>query len=280
VNLLDYSGFEPGDRVGRYRVEELIARGGMSAIYRATEPQLGRTVALKILAETFAQDPTTRARFMNEWRAAASLNHPNILPVYEAGEVGERLFIAMELIEGTDLAHRLTSEGALPPAVVVGILEQIAAALDAAHAAGLVHRDVKPGNILLAGDRAWLTDFGLSKLLGAGQELTMPGRMVGTIEYLSPEQIRGASVTARTDVYGLGCVIFEALTGAAPFVGADFVVMRAHLHDPAPLMVTIRRGLPAAADNVVRKAMNKRPDQRFESAGATIEALKAAFGYE
>jgi serine/threonine protein kinase len=280
VNLRDESELAPGDVVGRYRVEKLIARGGMSAIYRAVDRQLGRTVALKVLAETFSHDPTTRARFMNEWRAAASLNHPSILPVYEAAEVGEGLFLAMELIDGTDLAHKLRAEGALPPGAVVRILEQVADALDTAHAAGLVHRDVKPGNILLAGDRAWLTDFGLSKLLSASQALTMPGRMVGTIEYLSPEQIRGEPVTPRTDVYGLGCVIFEALIGSAPFEGADFVVMRAHLQEPVPLMVTVRRDLPAAADDVVRKAMNKRPDQRFKSAGATVNALKTAFGYE
>jgi serine/threonine-protein kinase len=189
--------------------------------------------------------------------------------------------MAMELIEGGDLGHKLAAEGALSPPVAVSILGQMASALDAAHAAGLVHRDFKPGNVLLDGERALLTDFGLSKVIGRTTRLTAPGRMVGTAHYLSPEQIRGQDVTARTDVYALGCVIFESLTASSPFEGeSDFVVMYAHLERPAPPMSERRPTLPPAADAVVSRAMQKDPADRFASAGETIAALRAAFGYE
>jgi serine/threonine protein kinase len=272
--------FEPGEVVGSYRIEQLIARGGMSAIYRAADLARDRVVALKVLSTTYGRDPISRGRFMNESRIAAALRHPNILAAYDSGEVGDRLILAMELIRGTDLARRLRSDGAVPPPEAVRMLEQIAAALDAAHAVGLVHRDVKPGNILLEGDRALLTDFGLAKLLGSSQTLTLPGRMVGTTEYLSPEQIRGQRITPQTDIYGLGCVIFETLTGTPPFTGSDFVVMRAHLEQPIPQMVERTPGLPSSADDVVTKAMNKRAAERFDSAALTIRALKRAFGYD
>jgi serine/threonine protein kinase len=271
---------EPGEVVGSYRVEQLIARGGMSAIYRAADLERDRVVALKVLSSTYARDPTSRGRFTNESQLAAALRHPNILAAHDSGEVGECLFLAMELIGGVDLAHRLSADGPVPPPEAVRILDQIGSALDAAHAAGLVHRDVKPGNILLEGDRALLTDFGLAKLLGSSQALTMPGRMVGTTEYLSPEQIRGQPVTPQTDVYGLGCVIFETLTATPPFTGSDFVVMRAHLEQPVPRMAERTPGIPASTDDVVRKAMNKRADERFDSAGVTVRALKTAFGYD
>jgi serine/threonine protein kinase len=273
--------FQPGDVIGSYRIDGSLARGGMSAIYRATHSAMDRTVALKVLAGQYADDPVSRARFMTEWRIAAGLRHPNIVQVYDAGEVQGRLFLAMELIEGGDLGTKIADEGALAPAVAVSILGQMADALDVAHAAGLVHRDFKPGNILLDGDRALLTDFGLSKLLGSTNRLTAPGRMVGTAQYLSPEQIRGHDVTPRTDVYALGCVIFETLTGASPFEAeSDFVLMYAHLERSAPLMRERQPALPAAADAVVSKAMEKDPQARFASAGETIAALQAAFGYE
>jgi serine/threonine protein kinase len=273
--------FQPGDVIGSYRIDGSLARGGMSAIYRATHSAMERTVALKVLAGQYADDPVSRARFMTEWRIAAGLRHPNIVQVYDAGDVQGRLFLAMELIEGGDLGTKIADEGALAPAVAVSILGQMADALDAAHAAELVHRDFKPGNILLDGDRALLTDFGLSKLLGSTNRLTAPGRMVGTAQYLSPEQIRGHDVTPRTDVYALGCVIFETLTGASPFEAeSDFVLMYAHLERAAPLMRERQPALPAAADAVVSKAMEKDAQARFASAGETIAALKAAFGYE
>jgi serine/threonine-protein kinase len=218
---------------------------------------------------------------MIEWRIVAGLRHPNIVPVYDAGDVQGRLFLAMELIEGGDLGNRISDDGALSPPDALSILDQMAAALDAAHAAGLVHRDFKPGNILLDGERALLTDFGLSKLLGSTNRLTAPGRMVGTAQYLSPEQIRGEEVSPRTDVYALGCVIFESLTGSSPFEAeSDFVMMYAHLERSAPPMSERQALLPPAADDVVLKAMEKDAQARFESAGATVAALKAAFGYE
>jgi serine/threonine-protein kinase len=274
-------GFEPGTTIGSYRIDSVLGRGGMSMVYRATHTALERTVALKVLSGEFAEDRVSRERFTNEWKIAAGLRHPNILPVHDAGEVGGRLFMAMELIEGGDLGHKLAAEGALSPPVAVSILGQMADALDAAHAAELVHRDFKPGNVLLDGDRALLTDFGLSKLLGRTTRLTAPGRMVGTAHYLSPEQIRGQEVTARTDVYALGCVIFESLTASSPFEGeSDFVVMYAHLERPAPPMSERRPALPPAADAVVSRAMQKDPADRFASAGETLAALRAAFGYE
>jgi serine/threonine-protein kinase len=273
--------FEPGTIIGSYRIDALLARGGMSTVYRATHTAMERTVALKVLSTACANDRISRERFSNEWRIAAALRHPNILPVHDAGDVDGRMFLAMELIEGGDLGHKLIRDGALSTPLAVRILDQMARALDAAHEAGLVHRDFKPGNVLLDGDRALLTDFGLSKLLGSTNRLTAPGRMVGTAAYLSPEQIRGEEVTRRTDVYALGCVIFEALTASPPFhAESDFVLMYAHLERPVPKMSERRRTLPAAADAVVSKAMNKDAAERFATAGETVAELKSVFGYE
>ena len=274
-------GFQSGDMIGPYRVEAMIARGGMSSIYRATHTALEREVALKILSGELARDRINRERFMNEWRIAAALHHPNIVDVFDAGTEEGRLFLAMELVPGGDLGHRILNEGALPPQEALWILEQMASALDAAHAADLVHRDVKPGNILLDGERAVLTDFGLSKMLGSQARLTAPGRMVGTAQYLSPEQIRGEEVTQAADVYALGCVIYEMLTASSPFEAeSDFVLMYAHLERNVPRMSERRPGVPAAADDVVKRAMEKQIEDRYPSAGATIAALKQAFGYE
>lgn len=279
--LTDDPGFQPGEVIGSYRIDSVLGRGGMSTVYRATHTAMERTIALKVLSGEFADDHVSRERFMNEWKIAAALRHPNILAVHDAGDVDGRLFMAMELIEGGDLGHKLSNDGALSPPAALSVLDQMADALDAAHAADLVHRDFKPGNILLDDDRALLTDFGLSKLLGSNNRLTAPGRMVGTAQYLSPEQIRGQDVTPRTDVYALGCVIFEALTASSPFEGeSDFVVMYAHLERPAPPMSERRPALPVAADEVVSRAMEKHPDDRYASAGETIAALRAAFGYE
>lgn len=277
----DDPGLPAGAIVGSYRIDERIARGGMSAIYRATHTALDRVVALKLLSGEMAHDRTTRERFTNEWRIAAGLRHPNILTVYDAGEVDGHLFLAMELIEGGDLGDVIARDGALSPAHALPILAQTADALDAAHAAGLVHRDVKPANVLLAGDHVYLTDFGLSKVLGRNTRLTAPGRMVGTAEYLAPEQIRGEPVDARTDVYALGCVFYEVLTGSSPFIGeSDFVLMYAHLeHEPPPVSER-SPGLPPAVDEVVSQAMAKHPADRHASAGEAVGALKAAFGYE
>jgi serine/threonine kinase PknH len=280
--MADAAGLERGQEFGSYTIEEPIGRGGMSSVYRARHSALDRVVALKVMSKELAADRISRERFMNEWRIAAALRHPNILPVHDAGEVDGRLFLAMDLIQGGDLGHEIIRDGALSPPRAVAILEQAAAGLDAAHAADLVHRDVKPGNVLLDGQHAFLTDFGLSKLLGTNAaRLTAPGRMVGTAEYLSPEQIRGEEVTPRTDVYALGCLIFETLTASSPFdAESDFVLMYAHLERPVPRMSERRPALPRAADDVVMTAMSKKADERYASAGETIAALKSAFGYE
>jgi serine/threonine protein kinase len=278
---VDDTAFAPGERIGSYRIEELLARGGMSSVYRATHTAMERPVALKVLANELADDRVSRERFMNEWRIAAALKHPNILPVHDAGDVDGRLYLAMELVDGGDLGHRISREGAVPPAEAVPILDQMADALDAAHAAGLVHRDFKPGNVLLDGERALLTDFGFSKLLRSDNKLTAPGRLVGTAAYLSPEQIRGEQVTPRTDVYALGCVIFETLTGSVPFdAESDFVLMYAHLERQVPRISERRPKLPVSADDVVARAMQKDAADRYESAGTAVAALKTAFGYE
>jgi serine/threonine-protein kinase len=238
-------------------------------------------VALKLLGREMARDPATRERFMNEWRIAAGLRHRNILAVHDAGEVDGRLFLAMDLIEGGDLGDEIERDGALSPARTVAILEQTASALDAAHAAGLVHRDVKPANVLLDGERAYLTDFGLSKLLAGNARLTKPGRMVGTAAYLAPEQIRGEVIDARTDVYALGCVFFETLTASSPFEGeSGYTLMYAHLERSVPLLTDRRPELSAAVDEVVRRTMAKLPADRYDSAGEAVAALKTAFGYE
>ena len=275
-------GFVAGDVLGSYRIEDRLARGGMSTVYRATHLALDRTVALKVMSRRLSSDHVSRERFANEWRVAAGLRHPNILLVHDAGEVDGRLFMATDLIAGGDLGRVIGAEGAVSPPRALAILEQTASALDAAHAADLVHRDVKPGNILLDGSRAYLTDFGLTKLLAnTAARLTAPGHMVGTAEYLSPEQIRAEAVTAQTDVYALGCVIFEMLTASSPFdAESDFVLMYAHLERPVPRMSERRPTLPRAADAVVAKAMAKRAEERFPSAGATVAALRQAFGYE
>src|ERR671934_63624 len=206
-----------GSEFAGYRIEEVAARGGMGVVYRATQLRLGRTVALKLVTPTLARDESFRERFRREWMVAASIDHPNVIPVYEAGEEGDALFIAMRWVEGTDL-RELIDSGALDPARAIHLVAQVASALDAAHARDLIHRDVKPANVLVtAEDHVYLTDFGLTKHASSISGLTRTGQWVGTVDYTAPEQIEGAPVTARTDVYSLGCVLFEALTGQTPY---------------------------------------------------------------
>ena len=279
--VLSDTELEPGELLGSYVIADLIAHGGMSSVYRARHSALDRIVALKVLSRDLAQDRVTRERFTNEWRIAGALQHPNIVRVHDAGEAEGRLFLAMDLISSGDLGDSI-SDGALPPARGLKILAQAAAALDAAHAAGLVHRDIKPGNILLDGDHAYLTDFGLSKLLHSNQtKLTAPGRMVGTADYLAPEQIRGEPVDARADVYAFGAVMFETLTASQPFdAESDYVLMYAHLERPVPRASERRPGLPEGVDDVIRRCMAKRREDRYDSPGEAIAALKSALGYE
>ncbi len=231
---------QPGTEVAGYRIERTLGRGGMSVVYLAEHDWLQRKVALKVLAPQLAEDERFRERFVRESRLAASLDHPNVIPIYEAGASGADLFIAMRYVEGTDLRTLLHEGGALEPERAVAIVRQVAAALDAAHEQGLVHRDVKPGNVLLArqrgseaGEHVYLSDFGLTKRSASDSGITGTGQFVGTLDYAAPEQFRGGTPDARTDVYSLGCVLFECLTGQPPFTSEnDAGLMYAHLQEP------------------------------------------------
>jgi class 3 adenylate cyclase/Tol biopolymer transport system component/tRNA A-37 threonylcarbamoyl transferase component Bud32 len=271
---------EPGTRLGRYRIESPVGRGGMGAVYLATDTQLERRVALKVLSPELADDARFRDRFITESRIAASLDHPNIVPLYEAGDIDGQLFIAMRYIDGHDLSDVLSERGPLPIALVMRIVSAIAAALDAAHAKGLVHRDVKPGNVLLTGSdespHVYLTDFGLTKRLGDAS-MSAAGQIVGSIGYVAPEQVEGRPVDARTDVYSLGCLAYEILSGAQPFRReSEMAVLMAHVQDPPPSLLTLRPELPEALDAAVSRAMAKDPAARFATAGEFAAAFSEA----
>ncbi len=272
-----------GDTVAGYEIERLVGRGGMGEIYRARDPRLERRVALKLLAERFSEDTVFRERLLRESRIAASLDHPNVIPVYEAGDTDDRLFIAMRFVEGSDLEALLRSDGPLEPARAIAIAMQIADALDAAHARGLVHRDVKPSNVLLdrqdRREHVYLADFGLTQ--SVSDRGPTDGHLVGTVDYVAPEQIRGDDVDGRADVYGLGCVLFQALTGAVPFSGvSDVAVIYAHLESPPPRASERREALPDALDDVLARAMAKDPDERQPTCGALVEEARAALGLD
>jgi serine/threonine-protein kinase len=263
-----------------YRIEGLIRHGGMASVYRARHLVLQRSAALKVLAPALARDERFRARFLGESRTAASLDHPHIVPIYDAGESEGALFIAMRLIEGSDLRTVLETETRLEPARAVEILGQVAGALDAAHQRGLVHRDVKPSNILIAGgagsEHAYLSDFGITKELAA-EGMTGTSEFVGTLAYMCPEQIEGLPLDGRADVYALGCVLHECVTGATPF-GADTLVgvMHAHLTKPPPRPTALVPSVPAGLDAVIATALAKRREDRYATCGALIEAARAA----
>src|SRR4051812_14492170 len=249
----------------------------MGIVYRATQVALGRPVALKLIAADFAGDRSFRERFKREWETAASIDHPNVIPVYEAGEAEQHLFIAMRYVEGLDLAQLLAREPELAPERAVRIIAQVAAALDAAHARGLVHRDVKPANVLIgAEEHVYLTDFGLTK--HASQDaLTKTGLFVGSVDYAAPEQIRGEAMDARTDVYSLGCVFYQTLTKRLPYdKPADMAKMYAHVSEPPPLVSAARLDGSTAFDGVVAKAMAKEAGDRYQSAGEFAKAAQAA----
>ena len=262
-----------GTTFAGYRVESLVGRGGMGVVYRATDLSLERPVALKLIAPELAEDERFRARFLREPRLAASLDHPNVIPIYEAGEHDGQLYLAMRFVEGSDLKSVLEREGRLAPERALAVLAQVADALDAAHRRALVHRDVKPANVLLDEDgHAYLTDFGITKQLGG--DSTDTGRVVGTLDYLAPEQIRGEPVDGRTDVYALGCVLYECLAGAPPFRRAtEAETLWAHMQEQPPPL----RGHPAL-DPVLRKALAKDREERYASCAELIEAAAAALG--
>ena len=262
-----------------YQIDGVAGEGGMGVVYRATEIALQRPVALKLIAEDFSGDRKFRERFQRESMLAASIDHPNVIPVYEAGEVDGELYIAMRFVDGTDLLQLVTRQGALPPHRAVRIVSQVAAALDAAHRRGLVHRDVKPGNVLLTGEgdeeHAYLTDFGLVKTLEGAPGTTTAGHFVGTLDYSSPEAIQGQDADARSDVYSLACVLFFALTRTSPFLRDSNVgTMFAHVNEPAPKLLEANPELPPGLGAVVERALSKNPAERQQSAGEFARAAQ------
>jgi serine/threonine protein kinase len=276
---------DPDIQIAGYRIEARLGRGGMGEVYRAVQLSLGRRVALKVLAPKLAADDVFRRRFLRESRIAASIDHPSIIPIYETGEDGGLLYIAMRYVDGMDLSTLLRREGRLEPARALAIMAQVASALDAAHARGLVHRDVKPANILLAAGPAggdghcYLCDFGLIKEVNAQQAqsaLTATDQFVGTIPYVAPEQIEGRDLDGRADVYSLGCVLFHCLTGSVPFERMnDIEVVFAHLREPPPSLSRRAPGLPTAMDAVVARAMAKSSDDRWPTCSALVSAMQA-----
>ncbi|MFJ8074312.1 serine/threonine-protein kinase [Streptomyces sp. NPDC096176] len=280
-------GGGPSELVGRevasYRLEREIGRGGMAVVYRARDLRLDRTVALKLLAPELARNDTFRRRFTHESRVAASIDHPHIVPIFEAGETDGLLYIAMRYVAGQDLRVLLDRMGPLPATTAGRIASQVASALDAAHARDLVHRDVKPGNILIAEgidsdhpEHAYLTDFGLTKKSLSLSGFTTVGQFVGTLDYVAPEQISGRPVDGRCDVYSLGCVVYETLSGGPPFRrDDDMALLWAHQYDAPPPLTEHRPDLPGAVDGVLAKALAKSPEDRFGSCGAFVAALRA-----
>ena len=267
-----------GATVAGYRIQSLIGRGGMSIVYLAEHVQLGRQVALKLLAPGLSADPEFRERFVHESRRAAEVDHPNVVPIFDAGEADGQLFIAMRYIEGCDLKTLIRRDGSLGVGRTLFILEQAADGLDAAHDRNLIHRDVKPGNILIAepSEQVYLTDFGVVKHT-ASKGLTRTGFFIGTVDYAAPEQIEGLPVDARTDVYALGCVLYECLVGKAPFDrDAEINVMHAHLIDAPPLLTAARPDLPKALNRVLASALAKSKEDRYDTCGQLIEATRVA----
>ncbi len=281
MSYLAGSELAPGTTVAGYRIETLIGRGGMGAVYRAEDEGLRRKVALKVIAPELAQDERFRERFLRESQIAASLDHPHVVPIYQAGEEQGVLYLAMRYVEGSDLAKLLAQEGALEPKRAVELLAQVAEALDAAHAKGLVHRDVKPSNVLIAEatgrEHCYLADFGLTKRTGSLSGVTAAGEIVGTLEYVAPEQITGDPLDARADVYSLGCVLYECLTGQAPFPRAtDVALLWAHVHEEPTPPSKARPDLPRELDTVLARALAKEPGRRYRSAGELIAATRSA----
>jgi CHASE2 domain-containing sensor protein len=271
----------PESVIAGYRIVSLLGHGGMGVVYEALQLTLARPVALKLINPARADDEEFRARFVRESHVAAGLEHPHVIPVYEAREDGGLLFIAMRLVRGPSLADVFAREAPLAPHRAVELVVQIAAALGAAHARGLVHRDVKPANVLLhERDHAYLTDFGVTRELGA-EGLTTAGERLGTVDYMSPEQCAGERVGPAADIYSLGCLLYEALTGRVPYPGASEAArIAAHLHDPIPRASEHWPSAPEALDGVIVRALDKHPGRRFISAAMFASALLAAIGAE
>jgi hypothetical protein len=259
---------------------QVLGRGGMGVVYRATHIHLGREVALKLLAPELTSNDEFRSRFLRESRLAASLDHPNVITVYDAGDFNGTLYIAMRYVDGVDLAQLLRKQGRLDPLAALSLLDQVGGALDAAHEHGLIHRDVKPANVMIASGRCYLTDFGLTKAADpspASAGLTRTGMFLGTLHYAAPEQIEGDQVTASTDIYALGCVLYECLTGTTPFTKeTDVALLFAQLSETPRPPTELRPDLPGALDEVVAKALAKSPDERYATCAELMAAARAA----
>jgi serine/threonine protein kinase len=276
------TGLAPGVQVGGYVLERLVGVGGMAAVYQARDERLGRVVALKLLAG----DEAVRIRFVREARAVAAVDHPHIIPVYAAGEADGMQFIAMRFVAGDTLQGIIRTSGVLSPRRAAAFVSPVASALDAAHAAGLVHRDVKPGNILVDSRRggpehAYLTDFGIARAMLSAGNLTVAGQFLGTPDYAAPEQVSGAPVDGRADQYALACVAFEMLSGTVPFKRElPIAVLYAHLSTPPPSLTAQRGDLPPAVDAVLGRAMAKAPAERYPTCADFADALRAALGLD
>ncbi|HET6997786.1 MAG TPA: serine/threonine-protein kinase [Solirubrobacterales bacterium] len=281
VEAHGWSELSGGDEFAGYRIENRLGRGGMGILYLAVEPGLERRVALKLIAPEAAADEVFAKRFAEESRIAASIEHPNVVPIYAAGEEAGVPFIAMRYVSGSDLGKRLARDGRLQPEHAARLIAQVGNGLDAIHAAGLVHRDVKPANVLLSGaegeEHAYITDFGVARNVATESGLTQTGRFVGTLDYVAPEQISGGAVDARVDVYALGCLLFKLLAGEVPFPrDGEAARLYAHLHDPPPAPSLYAPEVPMALDDVVIRAMSKQPEDRYPSAGDLGRAAVAA----
>jgi serine/threonine protein kinase len=264
-----------GTSFAGYRVERVLGRGGMSVVYLAEHPRLKSKVALKLVAPALAEDEVFRERLLRESRLAASLNHPNVIPVFDTGEEEGVLFVSMRFVDGPDL-RTLLREGPLQPDQAASMITQAAAALDAAHARGLVHRDIKPANILTEAGHVYVADFGLTKHTDARSGATASG-VVGTVDYMAPEQIEGRQLDGRADVYALGCVLFECLTGRPPFqLDNEVAVLWAHIREDPPLPSEVNREVPRAFDGIIDRALAKSPRDRYESAGALAADVQQA----
>jgi serine/threonine protein kinase len=272
--------------VAGYLLADPVGVGGMAVVFRARDEGLGRTVALKVLAGNLAGDQAARERFTREARTVANVEHPHIIPVYAAGQADGLLYIAMRFVDGADLHALIRRDGPLPARRAAAFVSDMASALDAAHAVGVVHRDVKPANVLVdtrpgRPEHGYLTDFGVARVMRSTGGLTIAGQFVGTPNYSAPEQITGAAVDGRTDQYALACVTYELLTGSVPFQREDpMIVLYAHLHADLPLPTAARPDLPAAVDAVLARGLAKQPDRRYDSCGDFADALREALGLE
>src|SRR6266568_55637 len=275
-----------GDEFAGYRVRAVLGRGGMSVVYQAENLRLSSIIALKVLAPELAADDVFRARFLEESRIAASLNHPNVIPIYDMGSQDDLLYIAMRYVSGTDLRQMIKKRGRLRSETALFLLGQAARALDVAHHRGLVHRDVKPGNLLIERgaddadpDHVYLADFGITKHAMSRTGLTSTGQFLGTVDYVAPEQIRGTSVLGLADQYALGCVLYECLTGRVPFEkDLDAAIIWAHVEETPTMPTVLRPDLPPEIDEVFRRVLAKQPSDRYQSCREFIDAARAALG--